>query len=167
MKSNNIRSLAMSAMIAAIYAAVTLFLAPISFGPFQIRVAEALTVLPFLFPQSIFGLFAGCLIANIGGTVMGASLGLPDIVFGSLATLLAAYLTSKCKKIWLAPLPPILINAIVIGALITIVYAPGAGLAAFPLFAGEVALGQTIACYAIGLPLLVFLKKNERFRASQ
>jgi uncharacterized membrane protein len=148
-------------MIAAVYAAVTLFLAPISFGPLQIRVAEALTVLPFLYPTAIFGLFVGCLIANIGGTMMGVSLGMPDIIFGSLATLLAAFLTSKCKKVWLAPLPPIVVNAVVIGAVLTFVTTPGSGLSTFPLFAGEVAVGQTLSCYVIGMPLLLFLKKKD------
>lgn len=158
-ESNVVRSLVLSAMLAAIYAALTLALAPISFGPFQIRIAEALTVLPFLFPQAIWGLFTGCLLANIGGTLMGQSLGLLDIIFGSLTTLAAAYMTSKCKKMWIAPLPPVLANALVIGALITFVYTPGAGIASFPIFAGQVALGQTIACFGIGIPLLLAVKK--------
>lgn len=159
------------ALLAAVYFALTFFLAPISFGPFQLRVSEALTVLPFFFPEAYLGLFIGCLLSNIIGTLMGLSLGLLDIVFGSLATLLAAYLTMKIGKIkqsdpesanklmWLAPLPPVIVNAIVIGALLTYVITPEAGIAAFPIFAAEVGIGQIAACYGLGIPLIFGMKK--------
>lgn len=159
------------ALLAAIYAALTLFLAPISFGPFQLRISEALTVLPFFFPETFLGLFIGCLLANIAGTMMGVSLGILDIIFGSLATLLAAYLTMKIGKIkqsnpesatkymWLAPLPPVIVNAIVIGALLTYVLTPEAGIAAFPIFAAEVGVGQIAACYGLGIPLMFGIRK--------
>ena len=81
------RSLCLSAIIAALYAALTLLLAPISYGPVQLRLSEAFTVLPMVLPQSIPGLFVGCLIANI----FNPSPSIFDIVFGSLTTLLAAY----------------------------------------------------------------------------
>ena len=78
------RSLCMSAVIAALYAALTLLLAPISYGPIQLRLSEALTLLPMLLPQAVPGLFVGCLIANLYTGM------LTDIIFGSLATLVAA-----------------------------------------------------------------------------
>lgn len=159
------------ALLAAVYFALTFFLAPISFGPFQLRVSEALTVLPFFFPEAFLGLFIGCLLSNIAGTMMGVSLGLLDIIFGSLATLLAGYLTMKIGKLsqsdtgsvtkymWLAPLPPVIVNAIVIGALLTYVLTPEAGIAAFPIFAAEVGVGQLAACYGLGIPLMYGMKK--------
>ena len=99
------RDLCLTAMIAAIYAALTLGLQAISFGPVQFRVSEALTLLPILFPQAIPGLTLGCLISNLfsplGATVY-------DVVFGTLATLVAAILT-RCIKgsVWVKALPPV------------------------------------------------------------
>ena len=88
------RDIAFAGIIAALYAVLTISLAPISYGVYQIRVAEALTILPFVYPIAMIGLFVGCLVANIfGGN------GLPDIVFGSLFTLLAGYLTYLTSKI--------------------------------------------------------------------
>lgn len=138
------------ALIAAIYTAVTVLLAPFSYGPVQVRVSEALTILPFIFPESILGLFIGCLIANIYG-----GLGMVDIVFGSLATLLAGYLTSKMPGKYLAPLPPVIINAIVVGLILK--YVLGAPLLVSMLYVG---LGQLVACYLLGLPLLLLLDKH-------
>jgi len=137
------------ALIAAIYAAITIVMAPFSYGPVQVRVSEAMTVLPFLFPESVLGLFIGCLLANIYG-----GYGLVDIVFGSLATLAAAYLTRKMPHWLLAPLPPVVVNAVVVGLMLHYV-------AGFPLVETMiwVGLGQVAACYLLGLPLLYFLKK--------
>jgi uncharacterized membrane protein len=139
------------AIIAAVYAATTLLFAPISYGVLQVRVSEALTVLPFIFPESILGLFIGCMIANIFG-----GLGIIDIVFGSLATLIAGYLTSKMPNLYLAPLPPVLINAIVVGLILKFVL--GAPLLLTMLYVG---IGQFLACYVMGLPLLYWLKRND------
>ena len=140
------------AMIAALYAALSAVLAPVSYGAVQFRAAEALAVLPWLYPEAVPGLFAGCLIANLfGGN------GLLDVVFGSLATLAAAMLSRKMKSAWLAPLPPVLINALVVGAVLS--YALGLP---FRLTAAQVGLGQLGACYALGLPLLLYLKRYAR-----
>lgn len=137
------------AVIAALYAAITIILAPFSYGPIQVRVSEALTVLPFIFPESTIGLFIGCLIANLYG-----GYGILDIVFGSLATLAAAYLTSKMPTKILAPLPPVLVNAVVVAMILK--YAVGAPLLLTMLWVG---VGQTAACYFLGLPLLYLLKQ--------
>ncbi len=142
-----------ASIIAAIYAALTIILRPISYGQIQIRVAEALTVLPFFTPAAIPGLFIGCIIANIAG-----GLGWMDILFGSLATLIAAYLTylmPKSKRI-LAPLPPVLINGLVVGWVVSTVYD-------LPLVISMIAVagGQFISCYALGYPLLNVFKNNE------
>ena len=139
-----------AAAVAAIYAALTFMLQPISFGPWQVRVSEALCVLPALFPAAIPGLAVGCLIANMAG-----GFGLPDIIFGTLATLAAALLTHKAKNHppWI-PFAPVVINAVVVG--IILYYMAGE-----PLWFSmmTVGVGQLIACYGLGLPLYFALKK--------
>lgn len=135
-------------MIAALYAAITIALRPISYGPlFQVRLSEALTVLPFVSKPAIPGLFLGCLIANAYG-----GLGMYDIGLGSLATLFAAYLTSRTRSPLLAPLPPVMINAVIVGWYLSLISNVPVWLTV-----GYVALGEVVACYAVGLPLLRFL----------
>ena len=111
MKNKSVLFMAQAAMIAAIYVVLTIVFAPFSFGEVQVRIAEALTILPVFTPAAIPGLFIGCLIGNILGGAL-----LPDIIFGSLATLIGAlftYLLRKRSK-FLAPLPPILANIVVV-----------------------------------------------------
>ncbi|WDC83767.1 QueT transporter family protein [Caloramator sp. mosi_1] len=96
-------------LIAALYVVLTLPFASFSYGPIQFRVAEALTIIPLYETAAIPGLFIGCMFANIFG-----GFGLVDIVFGSLTTLLAAYLTSKAPNMYIGVLPPILLNALII-----------------------------------------------------
>jgi len=139
-------------MIAALYAGLTILLAPISYGMIQVRVAEMLMVLPFFTLSAVPGLFVGCLIANIFG-----GYGLPDIVFGSLASLVAAYLVTKIKNRYLVPLPPVIINAIVVGLILHYVLE-----LPFFLAAAWVGLGQMLACYGLGLPLLIILEKHRQ-----
>ena len=154
-----IRFLAEAAIVAAIYATLTLFLAPISYGPLQLRVSEALTVLPAIKPAAIPGLFIGCVIANVVGPY-----GIYDVIFGSVATLIASLITYLFrKKASLVPLPPVIINGIVIGAMLHYVYGVPNLLACM----GWVALGQLIACYGLGLPLFIKLKNNKRIFMEQ
>lgn len=109
----NTRSLCISAVIAALYAALTLLLAPISFGAVQLRVSEALTLLPMVMPQAIPGLFVGCLIANLYTGL------LTDIIFGSLSTLLAAIGTYLLRRVpALAAACPVLTNAVIVGLVV-------------------------------------------------
>ncbi|WP_110942949.1 QueT transporter family protein [Inediibacterium massiliense] len=138
-----------AAFIAAIYAAMTIMFAPISYGQIQVRISESLTVLPMFTPAAIPGLFVGCILANIYGGG-----GLVDIVFGSLATLAAAYLSYKLPKKWLVPMPPVIVNGIVIGFILNYLYG-------VPLFItmGWVTLGQLIACYGLGYPLILTLDR--------
>lgn len=138
-----------AAIIAAVYVVITIAFAPISYGQVQVRISEALTVLPYFTPAAVPGLFIGCVIANIYG---GA--GLIDIVFGSLATLLAAFVSYKMPKKYLVPLPPVIINAIVIG--FVLYFAVNVPLLMTMAWVG---LGQLIACYGIGYPLMVILEK--------
>ena len=157
MKNKNTRYITQAAVIGAIYTALSLALAPFSFGPIQVRAAEALTVLPALFPSAIPGLFVGCILTNTIGTMLGLSAGILDIVFGSLATLLSAWLTYKLRKhTFLVPMPPVLINAVVVGAVLY--YAFNLPLILTML---QVGAGELIACYALGLPLLLFARKMQ------
>jgi len=145
------RSLVVGAMVAALYVALTLVLQAISFGAVQLRVAEAMTLLPVLFPESIPGLFIGCLVANLVG-----GYGLTDIVFGSLATLVSALLTWKLRKnLWLAALPPVLINAVVVGVMLHFV-------ANAPLFLTMLTVGggQALSVYVLGIPLVTALQRR-------
>lgn len=155
------RQITMAAVVAAVYAVLTMALPALSYGQMQIRFSEALTVLPFLFPVTAPGLFVGCLIANLLSPY-----GLVDIICGSAATLIAAVWTSRMKNRWLAPLPPVLCNGVIIGAMIAW-YEAGFG-PAFPmLFAANalwVAIGETGACYVLGSILLTALPNIGFFR---
>ena len=111
MKNKNVTFLTQAAMIAAIYVVLTLLFRPISFGEIQVRISEALTILPLFTPAAVPGVFVGCLIANIiGGGI------LPDIIIGSLATLIGAVLTYRLREHTplLAPLPPIAANTVIV-----------------------------------------------------
>ena len=103
MKNKNTQKLTLAAMVAAAYAVLSLLGAVfgITYGPIQVRFSEALCLLPFLFPETAWGLGVGCLIANLFSPY-----GVLDIVVGSLATLIAALITSRCRNVWLAALPP-------------------------------------------------------------
>lgn len=168
MNDKTIFRIAVSAVLAAIYAALTIALAPISYGPVQFRVSEALTVLPFLMPGTVWGLWAGCILANLfTGNIF-------DIVFGSLATLLAALCTGyfgrrgdTVKNRLLGCLMPVLFNAVIIGAVITWAYEgqnifehPGV----FAFNALTVGLGEAGVLYLIGYTLLCQLPKIKPFR---
>lgn len=146
---NKTRFLAEAAIIAALYAVLTIVI-PGGSGQIQVRVSEALTILAFFTPAAIPGLFIGCLSANI---FVGA--GPYDIVLGSLATLLAAFLTSRMPSKYLAPLPPVVINAVVVAIILKLSFNA-------PLFItmGFVAVGELIACYGLGYPLLLLVGKN-------
>lgn len=145
-----LKALATGSMIAALYAVVTIALAPISYGPVQFRVAEALTLLPFYLPEAIPGLFIGCAIANVLG-----GYGFADVVVGGGATLLAAYLSRKMPHLWLAALPPVITNMFFIGLMLHLLI--GVPLWSTALY---VALGQAGSCFILGIPLMKLLEKR-------
>lgn len=153
-KRFSVRSLCMAAIIAALYAALTLGFQAISYGAVQFRVSEAMTLLPVLFPEAVPGLAVGCLISNLFNP-MGATI--YDVVFGTLATLLAALLTHRIKgSIWLRALPPVLCNAVIIGLVLT--YAYGIDLLWMNML--TVGIGQAVVCYGLGVPLVRILQKQ-------
>ena len=144
------RSLCVSAVIAALYAALTLLLAPFSYGSIQLRVSEALTLLPMVLPQAIPGLFVGCLIANLYTGM------LTDIIFGSLATLLAAVGTYLLrKKPILAAACPVVSNGVIVGLVLALT-------GNYPIAAtmGYVAIGE-VGAVLIGFVLLSALKRTK------
>lgn len=119
MKNKGVVFTTQAAMIAAIYVVLTVVFAPFSFGSVQVRIAEALTILPAFTPAAIPGLFVGCLIGNILGGAM-----LPDIIFGTLATLIGAVFTYilRNQNKFLAPLPPIVANTVIIPYVLRFAY---------------------------------------------
>lgn len=156
-------ALARAGLIAALYAALTLAVYPMSFGSMQLRLSEAMTLLPMFMPEAVPGLFVGCIVANL----LTPHNILLDAVFGSLATLIAAYLTSKIKNRWLAPIPPVIINALIVGAVITVsTSGRDAAATVFLLNMLYVGAGQAIVCYGIGVPLTYIFEqiKNRRNR---
>ena len=142
------RSMCLSALIAALYAALTPLLAPISYGNVQCRISEAMTVLPILLPQAIPGLFVGCLIANLYTGM------LTDVIFGSLATLLAAvgsYLLRK--RPLLAAACPVVANGVIVGLVLSVSCSLPWQLTMLEVAAGEiaaVALGMLVLLPALG-----------------
>ena len=135
--------LAQGGLIAALYVVLTIIFAPISFGEVQLRVAEALTILPLFTSAAVPGLFVGCIIANmLGGAVIW------DIIFGSIATLLGAigsYLLRNNR--WLVPLPPILANSAIVPFVLR--YAYGVDLP-IPLLILYIFIGEIGGCYILG-----------------
>ena len=160
---NIVLRLTTAAIIAAAYAALTLALAPISYGPVQFRVSEVLTILPFLMPSTVWGLWVGCILANLyTGSVL-------DIVFGSLATLLAGLCTAHfgkkgntVKNRMLGCSMPVVFNAVIVGAVLTWGYGLqefANPIASFAFNGLTVGLGEAGVLYLIGCPLLVRLPK--------
>ena len=157
------RQIATAGIIAAIYAVLSLFSSVfgIAYGPIQCRFSEALTVLPFFFPEAVPGLFIGCVVTNLMSTV-----GPLDLIFGSLATLLAALWTRRMPSKWLAPLPPVVCNAVIVGAMIAW-YEVGFTEAFWGMFAFNaltVGIGEAIACYVLGLLLLRVISRTPALR---
>ena len=161
-RNTRVRFLTEAAMIAAGYTVLTLLamMLNLAYGPVQFRFSEALTVLPVFTPAAVPGLAVGCLLSNLW-----SSMGALDIIFGTAATLLAALTTYMVRNIRvkgipiLAPLPPVLFNALIVGVEITIVSPGGFVFPAFLANALSVGLGELAVCYVLGLPLLVALEK--------
>lgn len=167
--TKNVRFLTQAAMIAALYAVLTYAAAAVNlaYGAVQFRFSEALTVLPVFTPAAIPGLAVGCFLANLG-----SPLGLVDWIFGTGATLLAAMGTWMARKIQikgvpvLAPLPPVIANVVLVGFELSCLSSAGTFAlgnftwAAFGASALSVGIGELVICYALGLPLLLALRKT-------
>ena len=155
MKSSRSRALwlAKGGMIAALYIVLTVIFAPISFGAMQVRVAEALTVLPLFTSAAVPGLFLGCIIGNLSGGAV-----ILDVIFGSIATLIGAIFAYILRfNRWLVPIPTILSNGFIIPFVLRHGY--GVELPYFVLVL-YVAAGEVIGCYVLGELLATALLKR-------
>ena len=159
--------LAQAGVIAAAYAALTYVCAlwGLAYGEVQFRFSEALTILPLFTPAAIPGLTLGCFLANIG-----SPFGVIDMLLGTLATLLAAVAVYLVRNVrwkninFLAPLFPVLSNAIIIGIEISWFMPEGLTFAGFLAAAVSVGLGELVVCYGLGLPLSILLDKLPVFK---
>ncbi len=162
------KKLTTAAVIGASYAALTMALAPISFGAVQFRVSEVLCILPFFLPHTAVGLFLGCAAANLLSAA-----GIMDVVFGSLATLLAGLCAARIGQVCRAErrVPrigealaacamPVVFNAPIVGAVLAWVYTPGELFwSGFGIFAAQVGLGEAAVLFALGYPAMRFLPR--------
>lgn len=157
MKNNKLSVLTQAAMIAALYVALTYVFRPISFGEVQVRISEALTVLPVFTFAAVPGLYVGCLLGNLlGGAV------LPDVIFGSLATLLGAVGTRLLRKSHpvLAILPPIVSNMVIVPFVLRYAYQLPLPI---PLMMLSVGVGEVLSCGVLGLLLYRALMKQKDY----
>ena len=153
MKNKGTLFMVQAAAIAAVYVVLTTVFAAFSFGEVQVRISEALTILPVFTPAAIPGLFVGCIISNfLGGAI------LMDVVFGSIATLIGAVFTWKLRRSskWLAPIPPIAANALIVP--FTLYYGYGVNLP-IPFMMLTVGIGEVISCGVLGMILYEALNK--------
>lgn len=160
-----LKRLTRAAVIAALYVALCLVLAPLSFGTVQIRFAEALTLLPLLCPEAILGVTAGCFLSNMIASSP------VDMVVGTTATLLAALATYALRNVRLkgvpvaASLPPVLFNALIVGAELTILYYPaGSPAGIWLLNMASVGVGQVVSCMVVGLLMVWGIEKQPALR---
>lgn len=152
----NIRQLTLCAIVAALYAAITIATAPFSYGLMQFRLSEALVVLCWFEPSLALGITMGCFLANLFSTVT-----VLDLVIGTLATGLACLWTIRCKQSWFIPLPNVLVNAVIVGGMLAFVLFPDSLLLGFALAFVQVGFGELVVMYGLGLPLLLFLKRTD------
>lgn len=161
-QTSRVRSLALGAMIAALYTVLTYLAAlwGLAYGPVQFRFSEALTVLPVFTGASVPGLTVGCFLSNLFsgyGT---------DMIVGMIATLISALATRRLRGVrWhglpiLAPLPPVVVNAVFVGAEIVILSPGGFAWAEFLTQALSVGAGELVVCYGLGLPLAAWIQSS-------
>ena len=139
-------------IVAAIYVVLTVMLGELSYSNIQFRISEALILLCFYKKEYIYALSVGCLIANIFS-------GMPiDVIFGTLATVIAAFLVYKSKNIYIASVFPVIVNAVIVGAELNLFY----GLPLF-LSMAQVALGEFVCVCILGVILFKSIEKNKAF----
>jgi uncharacterized membrane protein len=148
----NVNKLVKIGVVAAIYSVLTIFIAPLSYGPIQFRFSEVLTLLAFIDPLYIPGLVLGCIISNFF-----SPLGIVDVIVGSFATYISVYLISKSKSLFVASLWPTVCNAIIIGLELYF-------LVNVPLFLTtiQIGVGEFVVVSLIGYPLFKNILKNPK-----
>ncbi|MBQ7108349.1 MAG: QueT transporter family protein [Clostridia bacterium] len=160
---NKTNFLVTGGLIAALYATATYLAAAIglAYGGVQFRISEALTILPVFTPAAIPGLIIGCFLGNIG-----SPFGMADVLLGTIATALAAICAYYARKITFKGLPllsmlfPVVFNAVIVGSEIAWFLPEGISAVGFLISAAEVALGELVVCYGLGIPLFYLLKKS-------
>lgn len=153
MKRTATKRLAVIGLIAALYVVLTLPFGQIAFGPIQFRLAELLTLLPFFSPWAIAGVTLGCLLSNLLFSTLW------DALFGTLATLIAAYFTYKSRHLLIAPFWPVLFNGLIIGTMLTFMMVGSFQWIPWLTMVGEVAISEFVVCFALGLPFMRYFKK--------
>lgn len=153
-KKFTVRQLTACAIVAALYAAITIASGPLAYDLMQFRLSEALMVLCWFEPVLAVGLTLGCFLANIFSTVTAL-----DMIVGTLATAVACLITMRVKNPWLVPLPTILANAILVGGMLAYVIFPGNLLTGFAIAAAQVGFGELVVMYVLGMPLLFALRR--------
>ena len=151
------KNLVQASIVAALYVVLTLVSKPLTIGFVEIRFSEVLCVLPYFMPSTVWGLFIGCLISNV------FSGSLVDVVLGSLATLIGAYLTSKIRNKWLCPVPTVLSNTVII-PIVIMVYSNTWKLSAYFIAAAGVFASEVASVYILGMILLLVLEKRKIFK---
>lgn len=170
MKNQNlsVRKLARCGMVAALYVVLCMALQPFSYGAVQVRVAEALCLLPVFGTEYIVGVVLGCFLSNLIGSTVA------DVLFGTLATLLACLVTYRMRSLRIkglaipASLPPVVFNAVIIGIEISVLFADP--LSTVPLWMAcvgngiSVAIGELISCTVLGVALVRLIESNPSLR---
>ncbi len=155
----SVRKLAIAAVTAAMYTALSFVSYELgsAFGPIQFRISESLTLLPFLFPETAWGLFVGCVLTNLL-----SQYGAVDIIFGSLATLLAGLWTARCKSKWTAAIPPVVCNGLITSAVIAygMTGLSPAFLATWGYNMITVSTSEAVLCFVFGILLVEALRKS-------
>lgn len=163
-QKNKTNFLVLGGLIAAIYAVATYFAAAmgLAYGGIQFRLSEALTILPVFTPAAIPGLIIGCFIGNIG-----SPFGMIDVLLGTFATAFAALCTYLTRKITFKKIPllafvfPVIFNAIIVGTEVAWFLPKGFSLLGFLVSAIQVAAGEFVVCFGLGIPFYLLTKKYE------
>ena len=157
-KKLNVGGLTTAGIIAAVYVVLTLPFGQIAFGPIQFRLAELLTLLPFFTPWAIPGVTIGCLTSNLLFSTPW------DALFGTLATLIAAWFTYKSKHMIVAAIWPILFNGLIIGTMLTYLLVGQFGWVAWLTMVGVVTASEFVVCFVLGLPFMQLIRKKRFFK---
>ncbi|MBQ6818705.1 MAG: QueT transporter family protein [Clostridia bacterium] len=168
-KQTSLRRLTETGVIAALYVALTLLVAPLSYGAVQVRVSELLTVLPVFTAAAVPGLTVGCLLANLLGMSAGLTGGW-DVLFGTAATLLASMLTYRLRNVRVKNLPvlsalmPVVCNAVIVGLELALFFSASAFTAElYAVTALWVGLDELLSAFVGGLLLFLALRKTKLF----
>ena len=154
MKNRIVKTITFNAIVAAIYFCLTMISSPISFGPIQVRIAEALVLLCFFNRDYVFGVTIGCLLSNLSSPIP------LDIVVGTLATFISCIGVSLFKHLFLSTLVPIVVNGFAIAA--ELFFLSDTTIPYFGIV-GFIAIGEFIAVSVIGYLLFLALRKNSKF----